>query len=297
MAALDWLRSVSIVALDAARAAQVKNSRHRRIRSLSLLILLLALAAELNRRMEVMAEPAHDAAPAVPTQSDSADIEMPSQGYLPLKASVTEWEWIWVGGNQSLLFRAIGAAEGTRGPDGGFNPAYQGHKDPGNGVWNIGTFSYQHGAPDPEAADAKQVERLRAFESRLYAQAQELGIVLTKEVVLNALDLWNQSPRAAEGGTGRFGSRSFLANLDDLIQVGEAKNGDYSPENIIKARTRSYLNHEARWTATGLNANPNTGWDDAISRGRVWRDQERRYNAISRAIQFSKDAGAIPEGF
>ena len=51
---------------------------------------------------------------------------------------------IWEGDGDSLVAIAVGSAEGTRRPDGGKNSAYQGHPDPANGVWNRGSFSYQH---------------------------------------------------------------------------------------------------------------------------------------------------------
>jgi hypothetical protein len=68
---------------------------------------------------------------------------------------------LFEGGSDSLVARAVGSAEGTRTPEGHRNPAYYGHVDPGNGVWNLGSFSYQHGASSPEEADAKQLARLR----------------------------------------------------------------------------------------------------------------------------------------
>ena len=65
-------------------------------------------------------------------------------------------ETLFHGGSNSLVARAVGNAEGTRTPDGGYTAAYYGHVDPGNHKWNLGSFSYQHGAKSPADADAKQ---------------------------------------------------------------------------------------------------------------------------------------------
>ena len=72
---------------------------------------------------------------------------------------MTPLDAVFEGGTDSLVARAVGSAEGTRTPTGAFNPAYNGHTDPGNGVWNMGTFSYQHGAKTPAEADQKQLQR------------------------------------------------------------------------------------------------------------------------------------------
>ncbi|NJR66804.1 MAG: hypothetical protein HC772_18210 [Leptolyngbyaceae cyanobacterium CRU_2_3] len=46
---------------------------------------------------------------------------------------------LFQGNSESLVARAVGSAEGTRTPEGDRNPAYYGHVDPGNKVWNLGT--------------------------------------------------------------------------------------------------------------------------------------------------------------
>jgi hypothetical protein len=58
---------------------------------------------------------------------------------------------------------AVGYAEGTRTKTGGFLSAYKGHKDPGNGAHNQGSFSYQHEAKTPQIADLLQIEKLRTI--------------------------------------------------------------------------------------------------------------------------------------
>ena len=82
------------------------------------------------------------------------------------------------------------------------------------------------------------------------------------------------------------------------IERGDSINGDYSPENIIDWRVRSYINPATgQWTATGLRANSRTGWSDRVSWSRVNYDQTRRYNACERAIKQFRAWGKIPEGY
>ena len=68
------------------------------------------------------------------------------------------------GGGDSLVAKSVGSAEGTRTPSGGYTRAYYGHVDPGNGVWNLGSYSYQHGAVSPQEADKS---KRKGFSSRL----------------------------------------------------------------------------------------------------------------------------------
>lgn len=170
----------------------------------------------------------------------------------------------FAGGSDSLVARIVGSAEGTRTPDGRYTGAYFGHNDPGNGVWNMGTFSYQHGAETPEEADRKQLDRLKSQTQVLTQKAADKGIELTFEEKLNGIDLANQSPLAA---IGRVGYIDRLAEARQLGLTGE--------EAIVHARTRSYINPDTnRWNAPGLG---NTAEG-------VTRDQTRRMNAISQAL-------------
>ncbi|WP_052050546.1 hypothetical protein [Leptolyngbya sp. KIOST-1] len=171
---------------------------------------------------------------------------------------------LFEGNSNSLVAWAVGSAEGTRTPNGAINPAYFGHTDPGNRVWNMGTFSYQHGAKTPEEADQKQLARLQNQGDVLRQRALKHGLNLTLEETLNGLDLANQSPLAAIGRVGY---------IERLV---EAKtNGYEGAEAILIARTRSYINpNTGRWNAPGL------GNTEASIR----RDQQRRANAVAQAI-------------
>lgn len=184
-----------------------------------------------------------------------------------------ELDALFQGGENSLVARAIGSAEGTRTPEGGRTPAYGGHTDPGNGVWNLGTFSYQHGARSPEEADAKQLQRLQSQAETLTRQAEERGLSLTLEEKLNALDLANQSPRAALSTGG------YMDRLREAYDMGLR-----GTDAILWARTRSFLDPDTRqWNAPGLG-NTVEG---------ITADQERRMNAIARAITVSPPPVAI----
>ncbi len=171
---------------------------------------------------------------------------------------------LFEGNSDSLVAWAVGGAEGTRTPTGAINPAYFGHTDPGNRAWNMGTFSYQHGAATPEEADQKQLKRLQHQGEVLRQRALDQGLNLTLEETLNGLDLANQSPLAAIGRVGY------------IERLAEAKaNGHEGAEAIVIARTRAYINPKTgHWNAPGL------GNTEASIR----RDQQRRANAVAQAI-------------
>jgi len=148
------------------------------------------------------------------------------------------------------LKAAIGNAEGTANVDGTPNHNYWGHVDPGNGARNLGFFSFQHGAATPEAADQKQLQRLRNAEREIQAQAVgKFGQPLSEAALLTALDLWNQAPAAGQ---------DFVKHLPTH---------DPSPEQIVEARAQSFVE-------------PATGALNAPGLGNSWSgvrtDQRRR---------------------
>jgi hypothetical protein len=175
-----------------------------------------------------------------------------------------ELENLFVGESDSIVAIAVGSAEGTRSPDGGKNPAYQGHTDPGNGVWNLGSFSYQHGASSPEEADAKQLARLRTQAKTIFDKAASKGLNLTLEEKLNGIDLANQAPKAA---LDEFG---YIDRLAEAYARGLS-----GSDAILWARVQSFIDpHTQTWDAPGLGN----------SEDRITRDQERRMIAIAKAI-------------
>lgn len=163
--------------------------------------------------------------------------------------------------DDNFITLAIGNAEGTRTPDGGYNPGYYGHTDPGNGAANIGSFSYQvyqGGASTPKQADALQLRRL----NNALADAKAKGFTPeTQAELINFLDLWNQAPRAAE---------SFPARLQQAKAQG--LNGDSA---ILKARVDSFRTSSGAISASGLGH----------SESRLRADQQRRMTAMNRVIR------------
>ena len=227
--------------------------------------------AEANAVTEIPVEFATESLPSKPSEPPSSLIaQQPAD---PAYNTLGLDDWIFDGGSGSLVARTVGSAEGTRMSDGGRTPAYYGHTDPGNGVWNLGTFSYQHGASTPEEADEKQLSRLRNQGLQLEEKAAGLGMKLSLEAKLNGIDLANQAPLAA---LDRGGYIERLAEANRLGMRGQ--------KAILWARTYAYIDPDTQtWNAPGLGNNVHS----------ISRDQERRALAISRALQAYDPSGAV----
>ena len=152
--------------------------------------------------------------------------------------------------SDDLLKRAIGRAEGTRDANGNPTQAFFGHRDPGwqGRCQNQGTFSYQHCAPSPEAADVSWLGTLRKAEQDINAQAvAKFGQPLSQAAMVAALDGYTQSPDAGK----RF--------------VDKLPTSDPSPQQLIAARTAAL--QASRRAKGGPPMN-------------VPADQQRRVNAV-----------------
>lgn len=210
---------------------------------------------------------------------------------IPVERAGIPVEW-WNQGSDSPIAIAIGAAEGTRRPDGSKNPAYYWHADPGNGADNFGTFSYQHLNPEevnnalagatntaeirdlaakaglPEKADALQLKRLKGQAEKLIKQANDRGYTLTQFELIVGLDLANQSPLAALSVNGGYIERLWA--VKNKTQITDPI------KQVIEARTWSY------W-------NPNIDWWDAPGLGNteanIRYDQDRRVGEIVAALK------------
>ena len=175
---------------------------------------------------------------------------------------------IFQGGPNSLVARAVGSAEGTRRPDGAKNPAYYGHRDPGNAKWNLGSFSYQHAARSPEDADSRQLNRLATQDKMLQQRAQSQGLNLTLQERLNGLDLANQAPLAALDRGG------YIDRLKESRDRGLR-----GTEAILQARVNSYREPNTNlWDAPGLGNNE----------ADIRHDQARRMDAVEAAMTLAK---------
>jgi murein DD-endopeptidase MepM/ murein hydrolase activator NlpD len=213
-----------------------------------------------ERQIEMMSEPL----PESPATIDEID-QLLLRPFYAVVARPAAIYTLFEGGAQSLVTLTVGSAEGTIHPeDGSRNPAYYGHTDPGNQVWNLGAFSYQHGAKSPEEADMVQLDRLRGQTQQILDKASELGIDLNLTELLNAIDLANQAPEAS------IGRKGFPYRLKEAWQNGLS--GDAA---ISAARVRAFID-------------PDTDHFDAPGLGgptEIKADQERRMRQIDTALR------------
>ncbi len=196
-------------------------------------------------------------------------------------------EDLFAGGSESVVARTVGAAEGTRAPDGGKTDIYEGHVDPGNGVWNRGTFSYQFGNNEnltADEADRRQMAKIkRIYESVLLAKANQHGVApLTLAEELNGIDLINQAPLAVteEGG--------YIERLAEA----KTKKGLAGQAAILEARIWAFWDaSRGGWDAPGLRA-----YDDMGKEASIRHDQKRRMGMIEEALTaYQETHGAIAE--
>ena len=173
---------------------------------------------------------------------------------------------IFEGGSDSVVARTVGHAEGTRAADGSKTRAYFGHVDPGNGAWNLGSFSLQRfKATSPEQADKMQLNRLQQQGQKIDRLARASGLKLSVEERVNGIDLANQAPLAALDPGG------YIARLKQARAQGLTGSAA-----VLEARTYSSLNPQTQqWEASGLGNR-----EDSIR-----YDQTRRAMAISQVLQ------------
>lgn len=233
--------------------------------------------------------------PQIAQSAPTKIVEMPpSQGAAPLDPQVAAQkaatnsgeEKLFQGGSESLVARTVGAAEGTRAADGGKTSLYEGHTDPGNGVWNRGTFSYQFGNEEnltADEADRRQIAKIkRIHDSVMLPKAVEKSITpLTLAEEINGIDLINQAPLAVteEGG--------YVERLAEAKKKGLS--GD---EAILEARVWAFWDAgKGDWDAPGLRA-----YDDLGKEASIRHDQDRRMGMINQALEaYQQQHGAIAQ--
>jgi hypothetical protein len=149
---------------------------------------------------------------------------------------------MFIGGSDSLVAIALGAAEGTRTPDGAKTFSYYGHTDPDADVWAVGTFAVQQGDLSPQETDQAHLAKLREQATHLQQQASAHNLPWDLETQLNGLDMVNQSPQAALGDDG------FVGRLQQAYRMGMG-----ASEAILWARIRTVLGADAdRWNGSGI---------------------------------------------
>ncbi|NJP10843.1 MAG: hypothetical protein HC866_16340 [Leptolyngbyaceae cyanobacterium RU_5_1] len=233
-----------------------------------------------------------------PPRSSSVAASAPSSPHLPTSPSPSSSppppasavnpgsEALFTGGSDSLVARTVGAAEGTRTAAGGKTDLYEGHTDPGNGVWNRGTFSYQFGNTEnlsAQEADRRQLTKIkRIHQTVLLSRAAAEGVApLTLSEELNGIDLINQAPLAV---TESGGYVERLAEAKQQGLTGEAA--------ILEARVWAFWDPQREgWNAPGLSA-----YDDISKQESIRQDQKRRMGMIAEALEsYEQQRGAVAE--
>lgn len=164
------------------------------------------------------------------------------------------------------MFVAIGIAEGTRTPNGGFTRAYHGHRDPGDGHNNRGTVSGGRGSnASPAQVDRQWMAQLTSRSVAVAPILQRVGLQPGTQgwnrVMFNVLDLTVQAPLAVQ---------QFIAKLPAVVRAGA------TVEALAKARADSFFNPATgRLDARGFGNSYNALLSDQRSRAGVW-DYRRR---------------------
>jgi hypothetical protein len=162
------------------------------------------------------------------------------------------------------LFVAIGINEGTRTPNGGYTKAYYGHRDPGNGAFNVGTVSGQQGG-SPQTSDQRWAgilsQTMLSVTPILVRSGLPQNSVGFQRMLFNIADLKVQAPAAVP---------DFIKRLPQIVRQG------VTIEAIAKARADSYINPATgRLEAAGFGNNYQTLLRDQRSRAGTW-DYKRR---------------------
>lgn len=187
------------------------------------------------------------------------------------------------GGSNSLAAKVIGMAEGNRTASGGFTAHAQGHTDPGNGAFNIGSFSAQGSLNRGSIAASDEAvinELLKPYADRLAQQASRVGVQVTPKLLLNYLDTLNQG--GAQVVTGWNDSTKGAGFLGKLGMIKGRENDDAA---IRQLRVESYRNTSGRLETT------------FASEADLARDQQRRMGELNKAGNafglFGGNAGMI----
>lgn len=161
------------------------------------------------------------------------------------------------------FFVAIGIAEGTRTPNGGYTKNYYGHRDIGDGNWNVGTVSGGRGGGSPQQVDRKWMGSLTRTQMQYAPLLARFGIKPGTQgynrLMFNVLDLSVQSPLALQ---------TFVTKIPQIVR------GNLTVESIAKARADSFFVPGTNRLDTKFK-NYSALYADQRSRAGVW-DYRRR---------------------
>lgn len=233
------------------------------LRSIGNAITPPAAAGTLDSQPETINQEAIDILSKVWTRREPLSVRTPPLPQLSATAP-TQAAPLAIRSDSHPLFVAIGIAEGTRTADGGYTKAYYGHRDPGNGVWNVGTVSGQQGG-SPRSSDQRWMARLTRQATTVAPLLQRMGVQPGTQgwnrLMFNVLDLAVQAPAAVT---------DFVRKLPAVVQQGA------TVEAIAKARADSFFNpRTGRLEASGFGNNYSRLFADQRSRAGVW-DYRRR---------------------
>lgn len=161
------------------------------------------------------------------------------------------------------FFVAIGIAEGTRTPNGGYTQNYYGHRDRGDKNWNVGTVSGGRNGGSPEQVDRKWMGSLTRTQMQYAPLLARFGIKPGTQgynrLMFNVLDLSVQSPLALQ---------SFVTKIPDVVR------GNLTIESIAKARADSFFVPGTNRLQTSF-PNYSALYADQRSRAGVWDYRKR----------------------
>jgi hypothetical protein len=233
------------------------------LRSIGNVVTPPAAAGTLDSQPETINQEAIDILNKVWTKREPLSVQTPPLPQLSATAA-TQLAPIAISNDTHPLFVAIGIAEGTRTANGGYTKAYYGHRDPGNGVWNVGTVSGQQGG-SPRSSDQRWMAKLTRQASSVAPLLQRMGVRPGTQgwnrLMFNVLDLAVQAPAAVP---------DFVRKLPAVLRQGA------TVEAIAKARADSFYNpRTGRLEAAGFGNSYSRLFADQRSRAGVW-DYRRR---------------------
>ncbi len=208
-------------------------------------------------------------------------------------------------GSDSPAAIVIGNAEGNRTPNGGFTEHYRGHKDPGDKLWNIGSFSRANArfpkerpANSPAEADRMHLQKLQSSKAEYVEAMKKAGLDPNDALLASTyMDAVNQSPLAAKR----------MLNPDNLAYIKEK---GVSVETMKDWRLGGFVNLKTGQRFTNPNGKlAGNGLADIVhermqkKHGRpateteiqqfIRQDQGRRVDAMAAAL---KKMNLLPTG-